>query len=76
MRRLMIVTMMLALLLALAMASPRATRVVKAEDPCVDCMAENQRRFDQCEATLGPNQICFELFNYGVVYCYRTVCEQ
>jgi hypothetical protein len=77
MRRLMILTLMLTLLLAVLMASPRAPRVVKAADPCDDCTAENYARFVQCQAALGENaQVCYDLYNYGVVYCYKTVCEQ
>ena len=77
MRRLMILTVMFALLLALVMASPRATQVVKADDPCVDCIAQNEQRFEQCQAALGQNaQVCYDLFNYGIVYCYATVCDE
>ena len=77
MRRLMILTVMLALFLALASASSRTTRVAKAADQCEDCMLQVEMAFEQCLNTLGPNaQQCYDLFNDGVVVCYATVCEQ
>jgi hypothetical protein len=77
MRRLMILTVMLALLLSLVMASPRASRVVKAEDPCVDCIMGVEQRFEACQTALGPDaQICYDSYNYGVVLCYATVCDE
>jgi hypothetical protein len=77
MRRLMILTVMLTLLLAVVMASPHASRVVKADDPCVDCIAQNYERYVACTTALGENaQICDELYNDGVIYCYATVCDE
>jgi len=77
MRRLMILTVMLALRLAVAMASPRTSRVVKAADSCEDCMLGVEQRFEACQNALGPDaQICYDTFNDGVVVCYATVCEQ
>jgi hypothetical protein len=77
MRRMMLLTVMLALLLALVMGSPRAPRVVKAADQCEDCLAQVESAFEECLNTLGQNaQVCYDLFNDGIVACYATVCEQ
>jgi hypothetical protein len=77
MRRLMILSVMLVLLLSLAVSSPRSTRVVKAADECEDCMMKVETAFEQCLSTLGQNAPqCYDLFNDGVVVCYATVCEQ
>ena len=77
MRRLMTLALMLTLLLALVMASPHASRVVKADDPCVDCLGQNYQRYVQCQAALGENsQVCDDLFNYGVIVCYATICDE
>jgi hypothetical protein len=77
MRRLMILTVLLALMLSLVMGSQRTSRVVKAADQCEDCMTKVELAFEQCLNTLGQNaQQCYDLFNDGVVVCYATVCEQ
>lgn len=75
MRRLMMLTVMLALLLALVLTSPRASRVVKAADPCETCMTSAQQRFDACVAATNNNLACYDQFNRDMVVCYATVCE-
>ncbi len=77
MRRLMILTMLLALLLALVLSSPRGPRAAKAADMCEDCLRSTQQRYEMCEAALGgPNTICDEQFNRDIVVCYKFFCEQ
>lgn len=63
-------------LLALVMSFPRASRVVKAADPCEDCMRSAQERFDACVAATNNNIFCYDQFNRDVVVCYRFFCEQ
>ena len=75
MRRLMILTVMLALLLGLVMASPRYARVVKADDLCETCMTSAEQRFEACVTATMNNIICYDQFNRDVVVCYATVCE-
>jgi len=75
MRRLMILTVMLTLLLALVMASPRAPRVVKADATCDACMSSAQIRFDACVTATMNNIACYDQFNRDMVVCYATVCE-
>jgi hypothetical protein len=75
MRRLMILTVMLALLFALVMASPRAPRVVKADELCDACMSSAQQRFDMCVAVTMNNMACYDQFNRDMVVCYARFCE-
>lgn len=76
MRRLMILTVMLAFLFALVMTWPRASRVVKADDPCFDCMQGVEQRYELCMSTIANAEVCGDMYNEGVVACYATVCEQ
>lgn len=76
MRRLMILTVMLAFLFALVMTWPRASRVVKAFDQCDDCVQQVEARYELCEATIANEEVCADVYNSGVVFCYATVCEQ
>lgn len=76
MRRSRILTITLVFfLLALIFSSTAKTPVVKAEDPCTECMRFVEAHFEACEAVLGPNQICYDQYNNDVVICYATVCE-
>jgi hypothetical protein len=76
MRRLIILTVMLTLLLTLVVSSPRATRVVKAFDQCEDCVRQVEANYELCEATIANEEVCANVYNSGVVACYATVCEQ
>ena len=66
--------------LALLLSTPYAGRTAHAAqqvDPCVECLAGVERRFERCEARNGgPAQKCYDQFNKGIVECYATVCEQ
>jgi hypothetical protein len=66
--------------LALLLSTPYAGRTAHAAqqtDPCGDCLAQVQQRFERCEAKAGgPAQKCYDQFNKGIVECYATVCEQ
>jgi hypothetical protein len=64
-------------LLALAFVSTFTSRMVKAEDPCIECMRGVQAQLEACETAFGgPSQVCYDQFNNGVIVCYATVCEQ
>ena len=76
MRRLIVLTVLLVLLLGVLMTPPRASRTVKAGDPCTDCLFWIQAHFDECEATHGQSQFCYDQYNSDVVYCYAHFCEQ
>ena len=66
--------------LALLLSTPYAGRTAHAAqqtDPCLDCLAAVQQRYERCEAKHGgPHHKCDEQFNKGIVECYATVCEQ
>lgn len=65
--------------LMLSFSTPYTARTVKAEppDPCLKCLAKVQKDYEKCEARMGgPNIVCDEGFNQGIIACYATVCEQ
>jgi hypothetical protein len=76
MKRLMILTVLLVLLMSLVMTSPHASREVKAGDPCTDCLMWVEAHFEECEAIHGQSQFCYDQFNSDIVYCYAHYCEQ
>ena len=77
-RTLILTTMLIIFVLALAFSSPYTSTPVKAQppDPCVKCQEKVQHDFEKCEARFGVSQFCYDQFNNGIIACYATVCEQ
>lgn len=65
--------------LMMCLSTPYTIRTVKADptDPCLKCLGKLQKEYEKCEAKYGgPNIVCDEQFNQGIIECYATVCEQ
>jgi hypothetical protein len=77
-RSLILIAMPVVFVLAVAFSAPYPTTTVKAQppDPCVKCLEKLEREFEKCEAKYGVGQMCYDLFNNGIIECYATVCEQ